>query len=766
MKRCPCPERRRTGPRARAACAGWLLAALLLGSALAQTSPPAAPSPPNAAQDDPLCAGTPELLDVTVSGLYRGVREVRRSAAGTLLEGSALSQSEDGYLARTVTCDGAALALLRPELQVQYDAQALSLVIRPQPLLLTSHTLDLAEVAQASGVSASPVYGLAYAVTADHTFPERPSPDQTAAGWRSSDQVALDAYAAQGRFSGYAGALARWDGERLGVQPRAAVSAEVGPGWQVSASYHADPFSVAGTLGDRDFWGVGLRGSNTGAQLDRLPITLPLDAEVSVLIDGVTITTVQAQAGELLLRSLPVLAGGSQVSVVVTDATGRRVLDRLTSGSLVALPPRGYTLEAQAGMEDGKPYGAAAATYGLSEHWQLLADGKWQNGQGSGSVQAAYVNQARQFSVGTSYDPERGVSVQGTYGRLLGRVALGLNASVPLGHPDLLSVGVNASVALARGSLYTQAVYQPASDLGPWALGAGGYYRVNDDLILGGFVQAQPGRQTAGVNLRWQLKPNLAVSTQATANLGRAGAGSLPDSAPTTVPTTAPPVTGRVGLTYAPSPGRLFSVSAALPDWQQSQLTYEEQRSVSAQVQLTPQGLHAGVAGVVSLVGGQVFTGREVSARTLLVRTGVPDVPLIVGGQPAVTDRRGNALVALDAAARQVSVNLYADALPVNVTVKSDSARLNVRGNGLITLDWRNNFEVSRWVQLFWKPGEVAANADLHLGAHSLPADPDGNVLLPQNIPTLSGTLQTQDGTRQCAMTLTSAGRATCLGQP
>ena len=64
------------------------------------------------------------------------------------------------------------------------------------------------------------------------------------------------------------------------------------------------------------------------------------------------------------------------------------------------------------------------------------------------------------------------------------------------------------------------------------------------------------------------------------------------------------------------------------------------------------------------------------------------------------------------------------------------------------------------------QPQVLAANADLHLGAQSLPADPDGNVLLPQNIPTLSGTLQTQDGARQCAMTLTSAGRATCLGQP
>lgn len=737
----------------------WCLAGLLLGSASAQRLP--APTLPNPAPPDvvsplssdaALCAGASELLDVTISGLYRGVREARRSSAGLLLEQAALSASESGYEARAVACDGTVFALLRPELQVAYDAQALSLKVLSQPVLLTSNTLDIAEFSQRSGVSASPVYGVAYAATADLTFA-----DGQTNRW-GSDQAALDIFGAQGRWSAYAGALGRWDGSKFSVQPRAQISAELRAGWQVSASAYTSPFSAAGALSGREFWGVGVRGSNLAAQLDRLPVSLPLDAQVSVLIDGVTITTVSAQAGELLLKNLPVLAGGSQVTVVVTDATGRRILDQTTPSAYAALPPHGYDVQAEAGLESGQPYGAAALSYGLNDHWQLLGDGKWQAGRGSGSLQAAYVGEARQFSLGAAYDAA-GLSVLGSYGQTFERMTLGLNARVPISRPDLLSVGLNANLALPRGSVYLLAGYQPSSDLGPWSLGAGGYYRLNDEVIVGGFVQAQQGRQLAGLNLRWQLRPNLSLSAQASG--GHVAPDTLQDKS-------ASPWTGggRLGIEYAPSAGRRLGVSVAFPAWQDSQLLYEDQRNVAAQLVLTPRRLHAGIAGVVNVIGGQLVTGRETSARSLLVRTGVAGVQLLVGGQPAVTDQRGNALVALDPAAQQVSVSVYSDGLPVNVTVRNDSARLNVRGNGLITLDWRSNFEVSRWVRLFWISGEPAANADLHLGGQSLPADPDGNVLLPQNLSSLSGVLSSQDGTRQCAITLTAAPSASCGGPP
>lgn len=686
-----------------------------------------------------LCAAAPELLDVTVAGQARGTLEVRRSPGVTLVDPAALRDSEARYAVQSLSCDGDALVRLAPELDLTYDPRTLSLRVAARPALLPGGTLDLRS-AGPQAQSAVPSFGVAYGAVLNWGTP------WDGAAWTGVRGAAiLDLFAAQGRASASAGLDLRRSGDLPEWRPHARMSYEIIPGWQVAAAYDTEPFGLPGTLLDRRFRGIALRAGDLSRELDRLDLSLPLDARVTINVDGVPLTTVDARAGELLLRNLPLGTGGSVVTVEIEDANGRRVVRRVQDGLRVSLSPGAYLLDAEAGWETGRPLARASGALGLRSDWTLNVAGDWTPDSLNAEVAAVHAFEGGRLSFGAGTQPEPALTA--SLDRELGRASLEGTLSVPVAAPGQARFGLGAGYALDQALVYARVGAAPG--LNDWNALAGGYLRLNRS-VLGATVSAGPGRFGASLSLTWTPRDNLLIGSAV--NVRHSEAQDV----------TA--VQSRFRVLYRPVPGQVLEAGVESPDLRNSALAYTYDRQLYARVGVSGRGLDTAVAGAVTLAGGRLVLGRTVSARTLLIRTGIPGIPLRINGAAgAVTDARGEVLAALDPALGRVRVDLVADDLPFNVTAREETTSLWVQGNGVVLLDWQGNFEVSRWVQLFWAAGEPARATDLHLRSGSvLPADPDGYVLLPPNT-SGTGTLRSQDGTRQCEVQLGSARQSVCL---
>lgn len=347
------------------------------------------------------------------------------------------------------------------------------------------------------------------------------------------------------------------------------------------------------------------------------------------------------------------------------------------------------------------------------------------------------------------------LTLRGSYAQVVGQLALGGSAEVPVQDPRRSRVTLSALGSWDNTTLFLRSSFAPGREAERWAVSAGGYRRLNERWTLSGLLQGQPGGWSAGLHLTWTPQANLTVS---------GGAGwSRTANAADEADSPASRAEGDFSVQYRPAPGHTLGASVGARTWQNSRLSYAYEGPASAEVNLTPRGADVSASGVVGLIGGSLIPGREAGNRNLLIRTGVRGVPLRVNGLPTVTDARGDALVALRSGERQVKVTVDSDDLPLNVAVTQDSAVLSVGGNGVATLNWQTNFEVSRWVRLYWKAGEVAAAADLHLDNAVLPADPDGYVLLGGRQNTAGARIASQDGTRSCPVTITPAEVTACM---
>ena len=142
-------------------------------------------------------------------------------------------------------------------------------------------------------------------------------------------------------------------------------------------------------------------------------------------------------------------------------------------------------------------------------------------------------------------------------------------------------------------------------------------------------------------------------------------------------------------------------------------LRYRYIRAVESQLDVRTDGSTQVYArGAVNFSGGLVRLQPALAQRALLIRTGVPNLQLLVNGQQqVVTDGAGDALVANLPGGQLVEIAVNLNVLPLTVSVQVERERLMPPLLGLSTLDWRQNFKVSRWVQFSWKAGEPAAEA-------------------------------------------------------
>ncbi|MHA0036367.1 hypothetical protein ACXXDK_16450 (plasmid) [Deinococcus sp. PESE-38] len=154
--------------------------------------------------------------------------------------------------------------------------------------------------------------------------------------------------------------------------------------------------------------------------------------------------------------------------------------------------------------------------------------------------------------------------------------------------------------------------------------------------------------------------------------------------------------------------------------------------------------------------------------RAILIRTGVPNLQLLVNGQQQVlTDGAGDALIANLPGGQLVEIAVNLNVLPLTVSVQVERERLMPPLLGLSTLDWRQNFKVSRWVQFSWEDGKLAAGADFVSSQGTFPLDDEGNSLLPASAGPIAGTLRSQDGQRSCLVRVAAgAEKASCQPAP
>lgn len=803
--------RARTVSRLGRSCTA-LLGLLSLGAVLAQTTQVQADSAM-------FCAVPDALLQVTVGGQTRGDFLVKMTPAGVLLERGALQPSEAKYGSATFNCDGLAYVLLDPQIKPTYDPLTQTLSLTPVLALLPGNTLDFRGAKAVTPAPTLPAYGLDGGLRAS-----------AATSGGLSAQTYVGAAYFGGPLAAYAGLSASLnsvpgvDGERStsgGLGIRAMVHYDFNTDWGVSAAYQVDSDSVGG-LG----YGVGsfsgLSATARGGlqrELSRVELDLPLEANVTVRVGERTLRQFRAAAGKLVLLNIPLENIVGTVEVNVTDSNGTRTFSSPYSFGGGTLQPGAYLVTGRAGYLGDLFSGSAQRTLdlnsrlGLSNNWSVQAAVRLLESNYAASVQGRHSSETDSLGFGVTVNGYLAPDVLGNraapdlrlnadYARQIGPLGLSATVSVPvlnvgasqfgvgLGYQDgrwtgslsggydlggqALSASLGAGYTLDDSRQIAASVggsYSFAQNL--WNAGLSVSYVPDTSKQFSAYVNTSsgtggtPGRIQAGVGLRYT--PNDQLSVDAGVNLAR-----TPFADPVTGQTS---VTNAFGGTLAASylivPGQTVRAST---DFNSLSASYEDARTlyVAANLNLarTDSGLSAAaggeVRGAVTFLEGRPVLGQKLGQRAVVVRTGTPNIPLLLNGaRVAVTDAAGEALLTglSEGSVSQVAVDL--DALPFNITAREATADISLAQSGVYILDWTHNFDVSRWVQLFWTPAEFSVYGVFTVMGQKYTLDDQGYVLIPDTGKVQRGTLSSDDGRRTCELDIPATGeKAICPPLP
>lgn len=692
-----------------------------------------------------------QLLSVSVNGSSRGVQvlRLRQDDAGevqVLLPEDLLRPSEQALLGERLTCDGQPLFAPAPGVRVRFNPGEQQLSLSLPARQLGGHDLDLDRLRAQSELPAQPSWGVAFGGNLNTEAPQ----------WNGFSVRAAQAYLGVGgvtrQFSVYGDMFVGRDSQGAWrSEPRAVLRYALGPGAVVSAVWNADPGLNTPEFNETDFRGLSIEGqAGFRRRAPEWVLDLPLDAEVTVLLDGVPVTTRSVSAGSLNIRNVWIdKVGTHTLKAVISDDNGVRdeVLD-LTQETF-GLPRGALVYAARAGTQRGQWLVSGRAAYGLSRNVTV---------QGSASLtpDLQTANFGVEYSQGT-WNTDLGLqyrrsSVLGSQLNVLGRVRF------DRGNWQLGGLVVVPTQSFADGSLSLNAIYHVRDWFvntsytqgfsgNQWALAANVNHTFNNRLsgaISGGVGS---GGWQVGVQLGYLVNPRLQTSAGAIA--GSAGLG------------------GALNVLYTPSPAHTFGVEVATPFG--AALRYRYTRAVEAQFDVRTDGsAQAYARGAVNFSGGLVRLQPALAQRAILIRTGVPNLQLLVNGQQqVVTDGAGDALIANLPGGQLVEIAVNLNVLPLTVSVQVERERLMPPLLGLSTLDWRQNFKVSRWVQFSWEDGKLAAGADFVSSQGTFPLDDEGNSLLPASAAPIAGTLRSQDGQRSCLVRVAAgAEKASCQPAP
>lgn len=566
---------------------------------------------------------------------------------------------------------------------------------------------------------------------------------------------------ARGNATGYVGALyslspgsgARW-------QVRATAQYAFSPSLAVYAAYHATPGVTQPGFSASSSSGVAAVYRHQAPSMAS-PISVQLEnpAAISVLVNGQLLGSVDAPAGEITLLNVPLpRQSHNTVELLIEDENGitsRRIEDVSPSadslkGGLFASLSAAYDDQA------GAAGWSAAATVAYAVTPELSVDA--QAGlTGTGTVRAAaqmrYGGSPLSGSLGAQVSrpantpgaaaPALSTRISGSLAYRQGPLAISVAAAVPINAVSGSTLNLTTTYSAAPWS-FTAGVSTGLTS-GSWQVDGGLSRAFNQRSVLGLAASVRPGGWRIGLRGTYVFTPEL----QGTAGVTQGPDGTSPSAS----------------LTYRPDPTQAISLNA---DLEEIGVTYGISRGLEASVAATTRSATAQVTGAVSSLDGHLRLSAGLAQRGLLIRTGVPSLKLIVDGLgTVVTNPRGDALIPQATPAQTVSVRVDVHDLPLGVSVRSVEAQVSPAATGLTVIDWRDNFEVSTFVQFRWTTAEVASNADLYLDGVKVPLDDEGYGLVPLSDVNRTGELRGPDGARRCAVVLApGAKEAACAADP
>jgi outer membrane usher protein len=717
-----------------------LFCALTVAQANAQNSP------------DALCAAPEALLDISVAGASRGgfIVRLQQEPLSALIPSEALRSSEQAYIDRPVTCDGQPFVALSSAVTLRYDEGAQRLLVRPVLSRLQGQSIDLRRAGQPSVPVGTPSWGVEYGLNAatTYTLPGRTGPESSLSG-----AAHLGVAAAADRWSGAAGVLVTRESDRFAWQPRLTLEYALNDQVSLGAAYQASPMGGNPGLGGSDFVGIGAAVRNGFDEfVPEQRLDLPLESEVTIYLNRTEVTRARVSAGTLRLLNIPrPQAGLTVLTVDIEDETGLRTQEFEFEPGAQALPPGAYLGTAELGRQKGSWTAAARAEYGLPLGWRA---GGQMNLRPGGTIDAT-VQAARRtedFALtgsvrfvrtpgapGTSATSTTTLNLQGE--RSLSRARVSAFTSVPLGNISSTVVGATVTTQLNEWALSAQA--STAFQLDTWTVTAAANrtFGTLGNVVVRGAVN--PGGWRLSVGGAVSPAPRWEVSGQVQATR----VAGLPVS-----------LTPGAAATYSIDPGNRVRINVNRDD---AVASYSHVGRVLAQTSVGTSGAEATVSGAVAVRPDGLSFQAALGRRAILLRTGVPGLPIRLNGAFAGTTNAAGDIVLADLDGGQTSdVTVDLSNTPFGVTLSSERLTVVPPRAGLTVVDWRSNFSVSRWVQFFWKAGEPAAAAAVTLPSGTVLLDDEGYGLIPGTGQD-TGTLRLGD--RSCSVRLAAGNeRATC----
>jgi len=734
-----------------------------------------------AARIQDVCSIPRTFVDTSINGSGRGGSLLLTREGENWINADLLKPSEAAYAAETVTCPDAIFVRLSPLLDVVYDPGELTLEVRTRLDLLPGNILDLTPTERSAAASGEVLPVTTFGA---HVYAERQpgfSDGVSSSGASSSLVQSLTLSAgyqvARAALSVVAGESGLIADPRLGVSARGLYDLSddlaVGAGAYVVSESNSDRrFGFS----DQQISGLEARlGSARAYRIPSLTFELPLDGDILVSVNGEAGQRFRARAGLLTLKNIPVASPSGSVIVEVRDASGTRRVERLYQVSDVTVSARsaaalahvgviGQSVLDPAGNSTTTPTFSPAAdltgVYGLNENWSVAGQFLLSRPITRGQFSVRYADAFLSVGAAADYDSVRLshflLVTDAAYTAQTWRVGAAL--SLPVSNLSQTQLGLQAGYSAGRSTFTLRA--QAIPGLSSYDLSAGLTRQVNDAFTasgeLGYGVSAASGSVwRAGLRLVWTPTPLLSVQAQAGVVAGTADGDTASGSAVTSPLT----LSAATQVAYQFAPGQVVSGSLGYSAGQAvGAAQYSVNRDYAATLGASTLGdlyLDADVG--VSLVGERAYLNRSEPGPGVLIRTGVPNLALLVGTQAVTTDANGDALVLLGEGVRTVSVLPDFDHIPLTVTVQEDQRDLTLAPHGVVTLDWKGNFTQNQWLHLFWPDGKPVAYGSVSLqsagqAGQTYTSDDQGWVLLPKLtvMKQLDITEDPDAGTRQC----------------
>ena len=503
---------------------------------------------------------------------------------------------------------------------------------------------------------------------------------------------------------------------------------------------------------DLSLWRGSLRGVQAAISNDQVryssPIrfVLPLAADVRVSVDGQEVQHQILPPGTVTLPSLPLRQNQGSIVIEIEDDTGQRSVSQPYNFSAALYAPGSYSAQVEGGLLTQQLYVGAAGKYGLNSSITL----EGQAGYKAGEVQAqAWVlfappNQFVRLGASVSATNQRfDASLMGQYSFYANPFSVSLGAEVPL---DFQKSNVNLAVRYASGRFSVGVLGGYSSAINGFYGGLDGNIRLNESFTLVSSASVDARSTRLGLTVSWNPRPGLQAQVGTSYPLGGE-----------------PTFGASVGAQLNP-----YSKVAASTDFQSLSAAYQYRKQFGLDVGASTQGdVSAQLSGRATLVSGQVsFGAQSGSNRFILLKTGVPNIGIYAEGRyQGKTNAQGDVVLSADSSSgTQIRVDL--SSLPIEVSLESAVQVVMLPTAGAVVVDWRSNFQQSRFVTFGRDAKHPASGGEVAWeGQDSIYLDDFGEGLLPVLDQAVSGTLTFEDGT-QCAVTIAAATPVYCQTKP